>query len=284
MGTTIIASNIPQTVTEDKVADFFSFCGKIKSIKQVDSTEKLNKYEIQFELEKAISTATLLNDAELDGGVIKVQQVESPPAYTEGSSDASKVAAGDNKVQEDTTKTGDAIYDDISQEEKPKYAIMAQLLASGYHVSDSLIDKAIKVDNEKGISTKFKEFLGDLDKKYVHLNEPDSTASKGIAKAQSKWSDLTASFNKSSYLQKLTNYFEKASNSPYGAKIHDFYSHLAKDVKDVHNEARRLAALKSNEKSLQEQEWFSLLTFRHLEDCIPCGIGDNSNNVQKIRS
>ncbi|CCE79838.1 Piso0_002929 [Millerozyma farinosa CBS 7064] len=254
MGTTIIASNIPQTVTEDKVADFFSFCGKIKSIKQIDSTEKVKKYEVQFESEKAISTATLLNDAELDGGVIKVQQVESPPAYTEGTSDASKAAAGDNKVQEDTTKTGDATYDDISQEEKPKYAIMAQLLASGYHVSDSLIDKAIKVDNEKGISTKFKEFLGDLDKKYVHLNEPDSTANKGIAKAQSKWSDLTTSFNKSSYSQKLSSYFEKASNSPYGAKIHDFYSHLAKDVKDVHNEARRLAALKSAEKQSQEQK------------------------------
>lgn len=240
----VIASNIPQSVSVEKLQEFFSFCGKIKTINLVLKNEKLGKYEVQFELEKALNTALLLNDAELDGVSIKVEESDTPPNYAEAGS--AKTSVSDNKVQS-STLTGDESYDDISQEEKPKYAIMAQLLSSGYVLSDNLIQKSIEVDNDKGYSAKFKSFLTSLDEKYIHSSQPESTSSKGIAKAQSTLSGLTTSFNQSGYPEKLNYYLQKASSHPYGVKVHDFYQNLAKDVKEVHNEARRLSELKKEE-------------------------------------
>lgn len=239
----VIASNIPSSISYEKLQEFFSFCGSIKTINLVSKGEKTLTYEIHFQLEKALTTALLLNDAELNGVSIKVEENkgDAPPKY--GESGASKEVS-DNKIQDESTTTGDSKYDDISQEEKPKYAIMAQLLALGYQVSDNLIEKAISFDKEKGYSGKFKSFLADLDAKYIHSSQPDSTANRGIEKAQSTLNDLTNSFNKSSYLSRLSQYFEKAANHPYGIKIHRFYESLAKDVREVHEEAKRLTELR----------------------------------------
>lgn len=245
---TIIASNIPITVSLDKLHEFFSFCGAIKSITPLDKLGMSQEVEVKFESEKALSTALLLNEAELNGTPIHVKEVkkDEPPAYSEGS----HVAESDNKVQ-DATKTGDETYDDISQEEKPKYAIMAQLLAGGYSLSDKVIEKSIKIDKENGISTKFKDFLTNLDSKYIHSSDPDSSASKNISAAQAKLGELQNSFAQSKYQEKLSSYFQKASNLPYGIKVHDFYKNLANDVKEVHEEALRLKGLKK-EKGLED--------------------------------
>lgn len=249
----ITASHIPKSVTTAKLTDFFSFCGKIKAINPIHSTdEKFQSVEVIFESEKALQTALLLNDAELDGVAIQVAQTKSGlPLYSAATSGSSTTAAaaaatasGDHKVQTDATHTGDDEYDDVSQEEKPKYAIMAQLLSSGYVVSDKLIDGAIKADAEKGYSTKFLSFLDKLDKKYVHSQQPESTANKTIEQASSKLTEWTNAFNKSSYRTKLDHYYDQAAAHPYGKTVSSFYKTLAKDATAVHNEARRLAELK----------------------------------------
>ncbi len=86
--------------------------------------------------------------------------------------------------------------------------------------------------------------MADLDAKYIHSSQPDSTANRGVKKAQSTLNDLTTSFNKSSYLSRLSQYFEKAANHPYGIKIHRFYESLGQDVREVHEEAKRLTELR----------------------------------------
>lgn len=43
----------------------------------------------------------------------------------------------------------------------------------------------------------------------------------------------------------LNSYFEKAMGTPSGRKLRDFYSQTDKHVREVHNEARRLADLKA---------------------------------------
>lgn len=237
---TVTVSQVPTTITHEKLLQFFGFCGSIRSINEVSKSDKTASYEITFESPKAVSTALLLNDAELEGVPIVVTELSNPPAYSGPSETVS-----DNKIQrDDATITGDDNYDDISQEEKPKSAIFAQLLAQGYNISDQLIAKSIKFDNEKGYSTKFKDFLTGLDTKYIHSQQPGSTANKNLNKVNDSWSSLTSSFQKSKYQQKLSHYFEKAQQSPYGVKIHEFYKTLAKDVTDVHNEAVRLNKLK----------------------------------------
>lgn len=246
---TIIASHIPKTVTSAKLSEFFSFCGKIKTINPIPSTdEKFQSIEVIFASDKAVHTALLLNDAELDG--VPIQVTTAPrsglPLYSSvAAGGASTAVAGDNKAQgDDVTHTGDNDYDDVSQEEKPKYAIMAQLLASGYVVSDQLIDKAIETDKEKGYSSKFKSFLDGLDSKYIHSKEPRSTANKTVEQASSKLSEWTDAFNKSSYKHTLDHYYDQAANHPYGKKVAEFYRTLAKDALAVHTEAKRLADLK----------------------------------------
>lgn len=262
---TVIVSKVPQTISNEKLYEFFSFCGKVKSINLIEETDKFGKYEVQFELEKALNTALLLNEAELDSVPILVEKSDTPPDYAAvGSQNASyggdnkiqssDLASGDKKDTDASTITGDSEYDDISQEEKPKYAIMAQLLASGYTLSDNLIQKGIDVDKEKGYSTKFKSFLTSLDENYIHSSKPDSAAGKGISKAQSTLGDLAKSFNDSGYHKKWNQYLEKASSHPYGVKVHDFYKNLAKDAKEVHLEAKRLSELKKEREAEKNVE------------------------------
>lgn len=241
----VIVSHVSNSVSAAKVEEFFAFCGSIKYVNQLSpESAGYNSFQIVFASEKALDTALLLNEAELDGSPIVVAE-EKLPNY--GDVPGEKPATTDNKVQSDAIKTGDSSYDDISQEEKPRLAILAQLLASGYKVSDDLIDRAIKLDKQKGISAKFKAFLGDLDSKYLHTQDPELTASKNINKAQGQLNSLSASISKLPYLQKLHHYYEKASATPYGSKIHDFYKQVAKEVQDVHAEATRLYNLKKAE-------------------------------------
>ncbi|GMF56537.1 unnamed protein product [[Candida] boidinii] len=80
MSTIIIASGIPSFVTDSKIEEFFSFCGKIKSIKQVDSSSgadsKTKEIQVEFNNSSAVSTALLLNGAELEGGVVSVKSLD----------------------------------------------------------------------------------------------------------------------------------------------------------------------------------------------------------------
>lgn len=252
--TTINVSHIPTTITTEKLQQFFGFCGTIKSINLIDKEEKFQKYEIIFDSPKAIETALLLNDAELDGVPIVVEEVpasSAPPSYAD-LPDTKEVS--DHKVQEgDATYTGDEHYDDITQEEKPKSVILAQLLAQGYQLSDTLIEKSIKFDQDKGVTTKFKSFIENLDSKYLHTQQPNSTANKNINLISNKFNSLTSSFQKSAYQQKLNHYYDRAAKHPYGVKIHDFYKTLAKDANEVHLEAKRLNELKK-EKSLESSQ------------------------------
>lgn len=234
----VLASNIPSTVSSEEVSTFFSFCGDVKSIKSAGS----GSYIVNFVNEKAVSTALLLDEADFKGSKINVKQYdEALPTYddVEGKKDVSEKELTEKKS---VTKTGDINYDDIDQEEKPKYAIMAQLLAQGYDIGDSVIDKSIKFDKEHGYSQKFKEFVLKLDKNSVQLQNPESTASKFL-------NDIKVSGD--SYFKKLqlNKYFQKVSNHPVGTKIHDFYTTLINDAKDVHEEAKRLKTLKHEEET-----------------------------------
>ncbi|EMG47942.1 vip1 Protein vip1 [Candida maltosa Xu316] len=233
----VIVSNIPSSVSPVKIREFFSFCGKIEDLVPLDDNEKVKKYEVVFASPKAVSTALLLNDAELDNAFIKVEEV---PEITDGVKDIKQTTGSDDVKQDDAIVTGDKTYDDVDQEEKPKYAILAQLLADGYVVSDQIIAKGIEFDKKNGVSAKFNEFITNLDKKYVHSQDPNSTVNQQLQKAQ-------ASYEKSGIDQKLKKYFSDAVSSPWGVKIHDYYKSFSKDVNDVHQEAVRLANIKRKE-------------------------------------
>ncbi|CAK9441544.1 uncharacterized protein LODBEIA_P54120 [Lodderomyces beijingensis] len=228
----VIASNVPAQVTPAKVREFFSFCGKINDLIELDAAGATKTYEVIFASPKAVSTALLLNDAELENTFIKV---EEPKAITDGAKGQGEapVAGGSDAQASSSVLTGDKTYDDVDQEDKPKFAILAQLLADGYVLSDPIIERGTEFDKKNGISDRFNRFIKDLDSRYVHSSDPNSTVNQQIAHAQE-------SFNRSA----LKKYFDDAANSPWGARIAQYYKNFSNEVKDVHEEAKRLAKIK----------------------------------------
>ena len=268
----VIASNIPSDVSPVKVREFFSFCGKITDLKPLDDNGKVKKYEVVFASPKAVSTALLLSDAELENTFIKVEEV---PEITEGETGLAPEQGGaaaaaaattttttEKDIKEEPVLTGDKTYDEVDQEEKPKYAIFAQLLADGYVISDQVIAKGIEFDKKNGVSSRFNEFITGLDKKYVHSQDPNSKVNQQLQKAQ-------ASYEKSGIDQKLRKYFEDATKLPLGLKIHEYYKSFAKDVTDVHQEAVRLANIKKRELEEKKQAESGSTTTETKDTSIP---------------
>ena len=123
----VIASNIPSDVSPVKVREFFSFCGKITDLKPLDDNGKVKKYEVVFASPKAVSTALLLSDAELENTFIKVEEV---PEITEGETGLAPEQGGaaaaaaattttttEKDIKEEPVLTGDKTYDEVDQEE-----------------------------------------------------------------------------------------------------------------------------------------------------------------------
>lgn len=226
---TIIASNIPHSTSEAKIREFFSFCGKIKDLSVVEDDEKKGKsVKVEFEKASAISTALLLNGAEFDGSQLEVKESGESSGSTAPSS----------------SKDGEEEDGDIEQEEKPKSAIIAELLANGYVLQSSLVEKAIEFDKEKGISERFHNFIQGLDQKY-HLQEKNKQVADQTTKltdqANNQWG-IQERWNQG--VRTLNSYLDKFKQDKYGSQVHDFYTNVAKDVKSVNDEALRLAELK----------------------------------------
>lgn len=122
---------------------------------------------------------------------------------------------------------------DLEQEDKPRSRIIAEYLAHGYVISDNAIQKAIALDQKHGFSAQFTTALSNFDKKFSATER-----AKGLDQSY-QISDKAVSGWRG-----LNSYFEAALNHPSGQKLRDFYVQTDKQVRDIHNEARRLADLK----------------------------------------
>ena len=122
---------------------------------------------------------------------------------------------------------------DIAQEDKPRSRIFAEYLAHGYVLSDNAIAKAIALDQKHGFSSRFTTALGNFDKKF-----------NATERAKDLDSNYQISNKAASGWRGLSSYFEKALEHPSGQKLRGFYTETDKQIRDIHNEARRLADLK----------------------------------------
>lgn len=122
---------------------------------------------------------------------------------------------------------------EIAQEDKPRSRIIAEYLAHGYVVSDNAIQKAIALDQKHGFSNRFTSALGNFDKKF-----------NATERARGLDENYQISNKAATGWRGLNSYFEKALEHPSGQKLRDFYVQTDKQVRDIHNEARRLADLK----------------------------------------
>lgn len=123
--------------------------------------------------------------------------------------------------------------EDIAQEDKPRARVAAEMLAHGYVLSDQAIQRALSLDQQHGISSRFQTYLTSFDQKFkVTERAQQADKSYGVsARADAGW-------------RGINSYFEKALGTPTGQKVRAFYEQGQKQVLDVHNEARHLASLK----------------------------------------
>ena len=216
---TVNVKNISATTSDESIREFFSFCGNITNISVTPEGETKNA-DVTFEKPTAAKTALLLNNTQLGSNHITVTS-----------------AGGD--ADDDTshyTKNVDRDSDEITQDDKPRARILAEYLSQGYVVGDVAIQRAIELDSKHGVSSRFFSTLQNLDQKYHATDRAKATdQSYGITQRAT------------GFLNSLSSYFEKATNTPTGKKIVQFYTDGSKQVQEVHAEARRLADLKKDE-------------------------------------
>ncbi|KAI9754549.1 MAG: Ubiquitin-conjugating enzyme E2 6 [Chaenotheca gracillima] len=226
--TTIHVNNVSSQTSEKELREFFSFCGKISSLSVTPASDEAGSAQsatVTFEKEGAARTALLFDNTQLGPNNVKV------------------TSAGNLQdiVPSQTSAAGDAApkdVDDIAQEDKPRSRIIAEYLAHGYVLSDGAIQRAIELDSKHGLSTRFTSALSNFDNRVKASERARSVdTSYGVTdKANASW-------------RGLNSYFEKALGTPTGQRVVGFYTQGEKQVRDIHQEARRLADLRKSEQS-----------------------------------
>jgi hypothetical protein len=183
---------------------------------------------VTFEKESAAKTALLLDSTQLGPAHVNVTSAASLDDL--GATPAGTGADADQQ-------------DDLAQEDKPRTRVLAEYLAHGYVISDKAIEKAIALDSQHGLTSKFSTTLKNFDDKLKATEKAGAVDAKlGLsAKASAGWAGLHS-------------YFDKALGTPTGQKLREFYNTGNKQVMDVHNEARHLADLKAGKNPPQKVE------------------------------
>jgi len=209
-------SGIAPTTTEAQLHDFFTFCGKIVKI---NFTPESKSAAVEFEKPSAAKTALMLNGGTLDGAELSV------------TSDI------DHQDTETPSATG------IEQTDKPRSAIAAEYIATGYKLSDQVLQRAIEIDNKQGISKKFLTYFNQFDKTIGEraLGKDQTISGKVFETFNNAQSQARSIDQQKGYTAVAHDYYSKAIASPWGAQVFNFYTTTSKQILDIHAEARRIA-------------------------------------------
>ncbi|PRP86633.1 hypothetical protein PROFUN_05112 [Planoprotostelium fungivorum] len=164
-------SNISPSATEKTIADFFSFCGKISKL-------YLNKDQhtavVQFDSESAAKTALLLTNALIIDRPIVVALIESPTATQ---NDASLGTPAD------PTQIPERDFG-VPDEQRSKTSVVASLLAAGYVLGDSAIDKAREYDEKIGVAATAQAVVAQIQTKAQQIDQQFGISDKASAAKQ----------------------------------------------------------------------------------------------------
>ncbi|KAI0643073.1 hypothetical protein C8Q79DRAFT_981454 [Trametes meyenii] len=214
---TILVSGISDATTEQHLSDFFTFCGKITS---VEYDREKHSAAIHFEKPSAAKTALMLNGGTLDGAHLTITSEHEHHDKEDGSAEGH-----------------------IDQTDKPRAGIAAEYLARGYTLSDQILQRAIELDKQRGISTRFLSYIQSLDTK---LGEralgPEKTISGKVQETLASATQQAKAVDEQKGITKTaSDYYTRALSSPFGQKVKAFYTSTSKQVFDIHEEARRIS-------------------------------------------
>ncbi|KAF5391008.1 hypothetical protein D9757_004063 [Collybiopsis confluens] len=213
----INVSGISPTTSESSLHDFFSFCGKIDKI-----DHKGTEAAIHFEKPSAAKTALMLNGGALDGSTLTV--------------------TSDTVHPDEDEESKDEHHEHIDQTDKPRAGIAAEYLSRGYTLSDSILQRAIEMDNQKGISKKFLSYFNSLDSTIgSKALGPDQTVTGKLQETLSTATQQAKSIDEQKGVSKTAHeYYTKALGSSFGKQVFSFYTTTSKKVIDIHEEAKRI--------------------------------------------
>ncbi|KAI0930748.1 hypothetical protein AcV7_004848 [Taiwanofungus camphoratus] len=122
--------------------------------------------------------------------------------------------------------------------------VAAEYIARGYELSDHVLRRAIEMDQKHGISTRFIAYMQSLDTK---LGEkalgPEKTISGKVQETLTNAHQQARTIDEQKgYSKQATDYYARALSSPLGQKVKAFYTTTSKQILDIHEEARRIAA------------------------------------------
>jgi len=152
------------------------------------------------------------------------------------------VTSDDEHPDEDQDDATHADGHPIQQSDKPRAGIAAEYLAKGYSLSDQILQRAIDMDNRKGISKRFLSYFNNLDSGIgQRALGPDQTLSSRVQTTLSTATERVRAVDEQRGISKTANdYYSKAISSPFGQKVLAFYTNTSKQVRDIHEEARRI--------------------------------------------
>lgn len=140
MAATVNVGGISTKTSQDEIKSFFSFCGKIQDISVKPSGADTQSATVTFEKAAAAKTALLLDNTQLGPNSVHVTS-ENP--------------VSENTPKDDTSYADAVKTDHVDQEDKPRGRIIAEYLAQGYAISDNVIEKALAMDQQHGVSQRY---------------------------------------------------------------------------------------------------------------------------------
>jgi len=110
-------------------------------------------------------------------------------------------------------------------------------------LSDSILEKAIEIDTKQGISKRFLNYFHSLDKTVgERALGPDQTITAKLQTTVGSATQQARSMDQEKGISKTANdYYQTAIASSFGQKVKAFYTDTSKQVRDIHEEARRIA-------------------------------------------
>ncbi|KAI8637761.1 hypothetical protein BD408DRAFT_486011 [Parasitella parasitica] len=238
----VFARNISLETQEATIKDFFSFCGIISAFEMKKDVED-EKHQIAlilFEKEAAAKTATLLSQAVVDDSPIDVKPYFKQTPVAGGVMATGSANAEQQQQQQQQRKQ--------SQESKSASHVMAELLASGYVLTESVVMKGVEFDEKHGVSSRVNGYLTKMGVSYTQLNQKIRGASseKNVA-ADTAVSPPEDTVDTSLSSAPASSRMQSLKNSRAGLRVQGLASRVAGKVSSVHEEAKRIATEKKKD-------------------------------------
>lgn len=224
----VAIDNIALKTEREAIEDFFSFCGIIESLEiKVDGEHKIGL--ILFEEDSAANTAVQFSEvAVIDDNPIKVE-----PYFKSAAADSPDTKLQSAEVTTDTSQSKDG---------KSVSHVMAELLASGYVLTDNVLKKGVEFDERYNVSTRVN---GYINKMAVNFNQLNNKISKS---SHNEIHDITDRNEKESAPKSPKKY--PLFHSKAGSKMHTIASRMVDKVNMIHEDAKKIVDEKKRESEL----------------------------------